>query len=175
MVGASLQLVATPTATGAVASVVQTASTDASGRFSVRVPVAVGSASYSVQWWSRSRDTLPAAVAELQRVVRAATSFSVKPHPVVYRGQRLEITGRLRGTSGTRQGTAIVVQANAGKAWRAVTTVRARADGRWSATYRVPRQLRGSYRFRAVVKPSAAYPYATGSSARRRVVVRAGR
>lgn len=173
--GASLQLVVTPTATGAVPAVGQTVSTDASGRFSARVPVAAGSASYSVQWRSRSRDTLPAAVAELQRVVRASTSFAVKPSPVVYRGQRLEITGRLRGTSGTRQGTAIVVQANAGKAWRAVTTVRARANGRWSATYRVPRQLRGSYRFRAVVKPSAAYPYATGSSARRRVVVRTGR
>jgi predicted nucleic acid-binding protein len=41
---------------------------------------------------------------ELQRVVRASTTFSVKPRPVVYRGQRLEITGRLRGASGTRQG-----------------------------------------------------------------------
>jgi hypothetical protein len=173
--GAALQLVATPTATGAVASVVQTLSTDATGRFAARVPVAVGSASYSVQWRSRSRDTLPAAVAELQRVVRASTSFSVKPRPIAYRGQRLEITGRLRGETGTRQGTAIVVQANAGRAWRAVTTVRARANGRWSATYRVPRQLRGNYRFRAVVKPSAAYPYATGSSAQRRMAVRAGR
>lgn len=173
--GASLQLVATPTATGAAPSVVQTLNTDGTGRFSARVPVAAGSASYSVQWRSRSRDTLPAATVELQRRVRASTTFAVKPRPVVYRGQRLELSGRLRGRTGTRQGTAIVVQANAGKAWRAVTTVRARASGRWSATYRVPRQLRGSYRFRAMVKPSAAYPYATGSSARRRVVVRAGR
>lgn len=173
--GATLQLVATPAATGAASGVVQTVSTDGTGRFSARVPVASGSASYSVQWRSRSRDTLPAGTAELRRAVRAATTFSIKPRPIVYRGQRLELAGRLRGRTGTRQGTAIAIQANAGTAWRAVTTVRARASGRWSATYRVPRQLRGNYRFRAVVKPSAAYPYATGSSGQRRVVVRAGR
>lgn len=173
--GAALQLMATPTASGAASSVVQTVSTDGTGRFSARVPVASGSATYSVQWRSRSRDTVPAAAAELQRTVRASTTLAIKPRPIVYRGQRLELTGRLRGRSGTRLGTAIVIQANPGKTWRAVTTVRARASGRWSATYRVPRQLRGRYRFRAVVKPSAAYPYATGSSGQRRVIVRSGR
>lgn len=173
--GATLQLAATPTATGATPSVVATVSTDGTGRFSARVPVALGSASYSVQWRARSRDTLPAATAELRRRVRASTTLSIKPRPVVYRGQRLEFSGRLRGRTGTRQGTAIAIQANAGAAWRAVTTVRARANGRWSATYRIPRQLRGRYRMRAVVKPSAGYPYATGSSRQRRVIVRAGR
>jgi hypothetical protein len=172
--GAALQLVATPTATGAAASMVQTVSTDATGRFSARVPVAGGSASYSVQWRSRARDTLPAATAELQRTVRASTTFAIKPRPVVYRGQRLELSGRLRGRTGMRQGTAVVIQAHAGKAWGSVKTVRARPDGRWSATYGVPRQLRGRYRFRAVVKPGAGYAYATGSSALRRVIVRTG-
>ncbi len=174
--GAALQLVATPTATGAVTSVVQTVTTDGTGRFSARVPVATGSARYSVQWRSRSRDTMPAAAAaDLQRTVRASTTFAVKPRPVVYRRQRLEFSGRLRGRTGTRQGTAIVIQANAGKSWGSVKTVRARSNGRWSATFQVPRQLRGTYRFRAVVKPGASYAYATGSSAQRRVIVRSGR
>lgn len=170
--GATLQLVATPAWAGATPTVVETLSTDGTGRFSVRVPVALGSASYSVQWRARSRDTLPASSAELQRTVRAATSLSIKPSPIVYRRQRLEITGTLRGRTGTRQGTAIVIQANAGSSWRAVTTVRARASGRWTARYRVPHQLRGRYRFRAVVKPAATYPYAAGSSGQKRVTVR---
>ncbi len=174
IVGASLKLVATPTASGAMADVTDTISTDATGRFTARVPAKSGSAGFAVQWHAKARDTIPVATVQLQRSVRAATSLSIRPRSSVARGQRLTFSGRLRGTAGNPKGTAVVIQANAGRVWRAVTTVRARASGRWSAAYRVPRQLRGSYRFRAVVKPSAAYPYATGRSPQRRVVVRAG-
>lgn len=170
--GATLQVVGTPTATGAASSIAASVVTDGTGRFSGTLPVALGSATYSVQWRARVRDTVPAASINLQRSVRAATSMAVRPGKVVYRGQRLEISGKLRGRSGTPEGTAVAIQANPGRGWRAVTTVRARPSGRWVAKYRVARQLRGVYRWRAVIKPSAAYPYATGTSRKARVTIR---
>ncbi len=170
--GATLQLIAAPTASGTTPAAIGTLTTDGTGRFTARVPAKSGSATYQVQWLARTRDTIPATVVELTRTVRAATSLAIKPSPTVYRRQRLELTGQLSGTTGTPQGTAIVIQANAGSGWRAVTTVRSRTNGRWTARYRVPRQLRGVYRFRAVVKPSAAYAYATGTTKAKRIRVR---
>lgn len=170
--GASVRLVATPSSSGAQPEVVGSLTTDATGRFSGRLPSRTGSATYGLQWHARSRDTIPAAMVELHRTVRAATSLAIRPNPTVYRGQRLEFRGQLRGRTGTAQGTAIVIQAHAGNGWRAVTTVRARASGRWTARYRVPRQLRGVYRFRATVKPSAAYPYSTSATKAKRIRVR---
>jgi len=161
---ATVRVVATPSATAASSSTVATAVTDGTGRFKASVPVAAGSAAYSVQWAARARDTRPAATAKLTRAVRAGSSISVTPGRVVYRRQRLVFSGKLSGATGTPKGTAVLVQVNAGKGWRALTTVRARPSGRWTAPYRVLPQLHGSYRFRALIKPSAAYAYASGTS-----------
>lgn len=161
---ATIRIVATPNSSGATPSTAATTVTDAAGRFKALLPVAVGSATYGVQWAARVRDTVPVASARLTRAVRADSSISVTPSRVVYRRQRLVFSGKLSGTTGTPKGTAVLVQVNAGKGWRALTTVRARPSGRWTAPYRVLPQLRGRYRFRALVKPSAAYAYASGAS-----------
>jgi hypothetical protein len=170
--GAAVQLVAVPRATGVSASIVATPTTDADGRFVATVPVASGSTRIAVNWFARVRDTVPATTGVLKRTVKASTTFAVFPRTTVRRGRVLRLRGRLTGRAGTPKGTAVALQANAGTSWRAVTTVRASASGRWAARYRVPTQLRGRYRFRAVVKPSAAYPYGTSSSSARRVRVR---
>lgn len=161
---ATVRVVAAPAAAGTAPAVVATAVTGADGQFKTAVPVALGSATYSVQWFARARDTQPAAVSKLSRAVRATTSISATPGRVVYRRQQIMFSGKLTGATGTPKGTAIVMQVNAGNGWRALTTVRARPSGRWTARYRVLPQLRGSYRFRAVVRPSAAYAYASGAS-----------
>lgn len=175
--GATLQIIATPQATPAVPLLADTVTTDGTGRFAVRLPVATGSQVFRVQWKARTRDTQPVATTELRRTVTAATSLRIRPGKLIYRGQRLQLTGHLKGTSGTPGGTAVLIQAQAGKGhrWRAVTTVRARQNGNWTAAYRIPRQLRGHYRFRALIKPSAAYPYASGATAPRPITVRRGR
>lgn len=161
---ARIDIVSTPSSTGAASVAAGSATTDASGRFSASIPVMVGSAGYRVQWNARARDTQPAATAALKRAVRASSSLAVSPGRTVYRRQRLVFTGRLAGRTGTPKGTAVLLQVNAGNGWRALTTVRARASGRWTATYRVLPQLRGRYRFRAVIRPSAAYAYASGTT-----------
>jgi hypothetical protein len=131
-----------------------------------------GSATFAVDWLARARDTTPAATVPLTRSVRAATTFAAKPKRAVRRGRVLTFRGTLRGKAGTPKDTADALQANAGTTWRAVKTIRAGATGRWSARYRVPTQLLGRYRFRAVVNPSAAYPYGIGVSSTRRIRVR---
>jgi hypothetical protein len=161
---ATVNVVATPAASGATSSVVATAVTDEKGAFKATVPVAAGSATYSVQWAARARDTRPAAAAKLSRAVRASSSLSVTPGRVVYRRQNLTFSGKLAGATGTPKGTAVLMQVNAGNGWRALTTVRARPSGRWTARYRVLPQLGGHYRFRALIRPSAAYAYASGTS-----------
>ena len=172
IVGASVQIVAAPTATGLAPSVVATPVTDTDGRFVATLPVSSGSARFQINWMARARDTQPAASTAVRRTVRSSTTFAVSPRRVVRRGRILTFHGTLRGTTGARQGNAVSIEANPGSSWRAVRTVRANSNGRWRVRYRVPRQLRGSYRFRAVVSPSAAYPYGTGVSSTRRVRVR---
>ncbi len=170
--GATLQVIATPTATGLPPSVVATPVTDASGRFVATLPVAAGSARYSINWLARARDTQPAATTTARRTVRSSTTFAVSPRRAVRRGRVLTFKGTLRGTTGARMGNAVSIEANPGTSWRAVRTVRADSNGRWRVRYRVPGQLRGNYRFRAVVSPSAAYAYGTSISSSRRIRVR---
>lgn len=169
--GATLRIVSTPRGGGSPAVVAQPV-TDATGRFTAKVPVRIGSSRLAVDWLARVRDTVPAATTTLRRSVRAATTFSTSPRSSVRRGRTLTLRGTLRGPAGERKSNAIAVQANAGNGWRAVKTVRTGATGRWKAVYRVPRQLRGRYRFRAVVTPSAGYPYSIGTSASRPIRVR---
>lgn len=171
VVGARLDLVETPAAEAARSRVVATLATGWNGGFSAAVPVATGSATYTVRWFARERDNQPANAVAVRRTVVAATTFSASAKRL-RPGRTLTLRGRLRGRAGTLRRNAIAIQANAGRSWRAVTTVRTRANGRWTARYRIPKQLHGRYRFRAVVTPSAGYPYAPGASRTRRLTVR---
>lgn len=165
--GAKVNVVAT--AAGRTRVVAQPV-TSAAGTFDARLPVRTGSASLAVQWLAKARDSVPAAATTLTRTVRAATTFTTARSARA--GKRLVLSGRLAGRSGAQKGVPILIQINAGSGWRAATTVLAGADGRWRARYGVPRQLRGTYRFRAVVRGTARYPYATAASKARRVRIR---
>jgi hypothetical protein len=169
--GARLQLLATPATHGGSPQLVAELTTAADGRFFAAVPASSGSATYTIRWMARARDTQPAAAVELRRTVRANTTFDIDRR-TVRRGRILTLTGRLNSRNGVIAGNAIAIQARPQKTWRAVKTVRTGDDGRWVARYRVPAQLRGRYRFRAVVVPSASYPYASAPSSIRTVVVR---
>lgn len=170
--GAVIQLLQVPNATGATASVAATATTDPAGNFVARVPAASGSATFAINWLARARDTTPATTAQLRRRVRAASTFSASPKRKIARGRTLTFRGTLRGKAGTPKGTAVSIQASAKTAYRNVKTVRANTKGQWKVRYKVPRQLRGTYRFRAVVTPSGAYPYASAPTHSRPITVR---
>lgn len=170
--GATVQIVDAPKATGAPATVIARPTTDATGSFSARIAVATGSANIAVNWLARARDTQPASSVSLLRNVRVKTTFHASPKRRVRHGKTIEFSGRLTGKAGSAAGTAVVVQIDAGSGFREAITQRARANGIWIARYRVPKQLRGTYRFRALVQPSGSYPYAIGTSNKKAITVR---
>lgn len=163
IVGARVGIVLVPRRGGGAPHETATAITNATGRWSARVKRQM-SATVQVQWPARMKDTVPAALVKLTARVRARSSFRLSPKRSIRTGRVLRLSGKLVGRSGTKRGVPIVIQARPGRSWRAVTTVRARRNGTWSARYRVPRQLRGRYVFRALVKPTSSYPYASGKS-----------
>jgi hypothetical protein len=170
IVGARVGVVLVPRRGGGAPSETATAITNATGRWSVRVRRQM-SATVQVQWPARMKDTVPAALVKLTTRVRARSSFRLSARSI-RTGRTLRLSGRLTGRSGLKRGVSVLIQANAGRSWRAVTTVRARRDGMWSARYKVPRQLRGRYSFRAVVRPTPSYPYVSGTTRSVRLRVR---
>lgn len=171
VVGARVQLVSTPVANGATSSAIAAVTTDERGAWVLKVPVSSGSAKYSAQWLAKARDNTATAAVDLRRAVRASTTIAVSARRI-RRGKTLTIRGQLRSRDGVLEGNAIAIQAKPQNSWRAVTTVRTGADGRWTARYRIPTQLRGRYKFRATVQPAATYPYSRGASGSKIVTIR---
>jgi hypothetical protein len=165
--GATVSLVGT--AAGRATEVARPV-TDATGAFEAKTVVRTGSTQIAVTWAARAGDSIPAAATTLSRKVKAASTF--RADRLARPGKRLSVSGRLLGQSGSQDGVPILIQISAGEGWRAATTVQARGDGRWRARYSVPRQLRGTYRLRAVVKPTSRYPYTTSATRSRPVTIR---
>jgi hypothetical protein len=67
----------------------------------------------------------------------------------------------------------VVLQARVGRRWQAFKSARTGTEGRFRARYRF-RDTTGRrlYRFRAIVRAQAGYPYLAGASPVRRVLVR---
>jgi hypothetical protein len=94
--------------------------------------------------------------------VRAGVSLRLS-RGAVRRGGRVRFTGRLRGGP-ARGRRLVIVQAFDGGRWRTFATARTSRRGRWATSYRFSGSASGSFRFRAVVRRQAGYPYATGKS-----------
>lgn len=147
-----------------------TVTTSRTGRFSFRLPKGP---SRIVRFRYDGTRTIRGGTGQVDIRVPASTSFSVRPGRVV-NGQVVTFSGRLRGGAIPAQGKLIALQAFTRGRWRPFATVRADArTGRWDYPYRFD-GTRGlvRYRFRARVLKEATYPYSTGTSGRRRVVVR---
>ena len=144
--------------------------TSRTGRFSFRV---AAGPSRIVRFRYVGTPTVRAATAAVELRVRAASSFSVS-RPRVVNGESVTFRGRLSGGYLPPQGKLVALQALSRGRWRPFATTRADArSGRWTYTYRFD-GTRGTvrYRFRVRVLREATYPFATGTSRQRRVVVR---
>ncbi|CAB4892177.1 unannotated protein [freshwater metagenome] len=169
--GATVRLVATSAAAGAQPRELASVTTNDAGRFEARVPRRDGGQTITAAWFARSRDTNPVGVQTLRIRVTAQTSFRATAKRIRV-GKTVRFAGKLTGRAGSSAGSSIVIQAsNRGNNWRTAGTANVAATGRWSFRYRVPRALRGTYRFRAVVLPSPSYPYGKRTSTTRRVTV----
>ncbi len=147
--------------TGAVRS-------DGAGRFSYRL--AAGSSRH-VRFAYDGDDLLLPAGFEARILVPAAGTLKVN-HRRVRNGRGVVFTGRLRGAPVPRAGRTVDLQAHYRGAWRTFATPRTDARGAWRQTYRFG-ATRGRivYRFRAVIKRDASYPYEQGVSPEVRVTV----
>jgi hypothetical protein len=107
---------------------------------------------------------------ELRVAVRARPRLKVGPRSHLSNGQVARFRGKLPGPRAGRR--VVVLQASVGGRWQAFKTARTGPDGRFAASYRF-RETTGRrlYRFRAVVREQAGYPYLKGASPIRRVVV----
>ena len=136
-----------------------TASTDAAGAFSWRVPA--GASRTLRAAYAGTEVLLPAAL-EARVLVPAAGTLRVSRRRA-RNGGRVVFAGRLRGRPLPRGGRTVDLQAHYRGAWRTFATPRADARGRWRQPYRFgATRGRVVYRFRAVVKRDAGYPYEHG-------------
>jgi YD repeat-containing protein len=152
--GAAIQLLAAE-------QVVDTATTDANGRFRISV---VGTQSQDLRLaYSGSSQALPTQTT-LKLRVPAATSARVS-RSRVRNGQAITFRGRVRGLPVPAAGKLVEVQVRFTDRWQTFRTTRSDALGRWSSRYRFQR-TRGvqRYRFRIRLPKEAGYPFETSVS-----------
>ena len=144
--------------------------TDRTGRFrfkALRGPSRTLRFSYPGTAKIRSRST------QVDLGVRAMTSFRVSRTRVV-NGEEVRFHGWLKGRQTGDTGKLLYVQVYTRGKWSTFATPRANSEtGRWSLPYRFS-ATRGlvRYRFRVLIPREASFPYETGRSRSRTVVVR---
>ena len=147
---------------------VTTATTDATGRFTV--PVAAGPSRTLRVAYAGDGLLLPAAL-EARVLVPARGTLRASRHRA-RNGGRVVFSGRLVGAPLPRGGRTIDLQAHYRGAWRTFATPRTDARGRWRQPYRFgATRGRVGYRFRAAIKRDAAYPYEYAVTRTVRVIV----
>ncbi len=159
-----LSAAAAPGASEAPRGVVRTG---ADGAFTYWAPA--GSSRTLRFAYDGSRRLRPAA-ATLAIAVPARVTLGVSRR-AVRNGQSVRFTGRL-GAPPPAAGKLVELQAFYRRQWRTFATVRAGADGRFAHRYRFEATVgRVTYRFRAIVRREAAYPYEQAVSPLARVTV----
>ncbi len=142
--------------------------TDSSGRFSWRV--AAGPSRHVRLAYDGDDLLLPASLEARVLVPAAGTLHAGRRR--ARNGQSVVFTGRLRGLPLPRGGRTVDLQAHYRGAWRTFATPRTDARGRWRQSYRFGATSgRVVYRFRALIKRDASYPYEQGRTPTVRVTV----
>ncbi|MDX6670684.1 MAG: hypothetical protein QOI91_1047 [Solirubrobacteraceae bacterium] len=137
------------------------ATTDAAG--ALRLRVAPGP-SRTLRLAYGGADVLLPATGEARVLVAAAGTLRVSRRRV-RNGAGVLFSGRLRGRPFPPGGRTVDLQAHYRGAWRTFATPRTGQGGRWRYRYRFGATTgRVLYRFRAVVKREAAYPYEDGAT-----------
>jgi hypothetical protein len=142
------------------------------GRFAHRIRPGA-SREIRVAYRAYGNDRFASAATSVNLTTRAGVRFTVRPSQTSDQGY-VTFNGRLPGGPLPRGGVLVVLQAmEPGFDWRTFRVVRTTRKGTFGARYRfrqpvaAPREIG----FRAVVRRQAGYPYTTGHSARRTVIV----
>lgn len=163
--GATVCVFATPLHPGAGEYLDGEASTESGGRFDFLAPRGPSRRLRLVQRHGRH-----VAERELTLRVRARPRLKVGPRSRLSNGEIARFRGKLPGP--LAGGRVVILQARVGSRWQAFKSARTEPDGRFRASYRFREtSARRLYRFRAVVREQAGYPYLGGVSPTRRVLV----
>jgi hypothetical protein len=162
--GAAVEIAATPSTQGAHASAVGTTRTAADGGFSLRLSPHASSESLVIAYRAHTGDPVPAATSTLALRVPASLSLQVAPR-TSHAGGRIVFRGVLRGGHIPSSGKQIVLQARApGAGWRTFQALSTDRRGRYRASYRFRLPGPTTYRFRALSRQEADFPFANGRS-----------
>lgn len=146
--------------------------TDAAGGFRWRMPKGVGSRRITLAYYEHVAGTVPAASVTMRLQVAAAVRMTLDRR-TARQGQTVRLRGSLVGRPLPKVGSVVELQArNPGRKWITFRTVRANRAGRFAAGYRFRMPGPAVFEMRARVRKSGDYPYTTGVSPHRRIVVR---
>ena len=164
IVGASIDVRATPTYAGAKSIAMASPRTDGSGRFSVRLPEGMSSRTLRFAYRAHVGDLRPAAARTLTMNTRASIALGVSPH-TASAGSSIFFRGHLRGGPIPRGGKQLVLEARSpGSGWLQFKVIRTNARGRYRASYRFKFPGPADYSFRVRSEAESDYPFAAGSS-----------
>jgi hypothetical protein len=164
IVGAAIDVRATPSYAGAHPVQMTSPRTGADGRFSVRIAGGASSRSLRFAYRAHVGDAQAVAVRTLTLKVRAGIALSVSPHTTSV-GRSIVFRGRVRGGPIPHGGKQLVLEARSpGSAWIEFKVVRTDARGRYHASYRFKFPGPAAYRFRARSEPESDFPFVGGSS-----------
>jgi hypothetical protein len=152
---------------------IRTVTTDKDGTFRYNAPKGVAR---TLRLQYAGTPTTRAAASEVTLRVRARSTLEPSRRSL-RNGESVVLRGRLLGRPVPSTGKLVTVQAWTSRGWLTFGNARARArDGKWSYRYTFTGTSRTArYRFRALVPREESYPYVTGTSPVKAVVVRAAR
>jgi hypothetical protein len=169
LAGVALEATAAIRRRGATAGPAGGDTTDARGRFTVRLPAGPSrNVRLSVP---ASGDALPAVRSVAVRVP-ASSTIRASRH-VVGAGTRVTFSGRIRraGQALPPRGLVVVLQGRTGGAWQTFADTRTTRAGRWKASYRF-RGRPGRYPVRLRIRRANTFPFELGYSPTTTVRVR---
>jgi len=156
-----LEATATISRHGATPAPAGTATTDARGRFALRLPAGPSRVvRFSV---AGGGGLLPVVHAVAVRVPASSTIHASRR--AVSAGTRVRFSGRIRA-AGQRlpaRGLIVVLQGRSAGAWRTFADTRTTSSGRWSASYRF-RGVPGRYPVRLRIRRANGFPFEFGYS-----------
>lgn len=161
MAGAQVELRQRPSAAGTTDALVATATTTATGSWTLNAP-AGPSRLLVVGYRAHLGDPTFATELDSHENVRAAASLKApkRTRP----GQRIVFNGALAGGNIPPGGQLVAMQIYFSRRWRTIDLVHAGQDGRFRYAYVFAGVPPGTYRFRALVPTSPAYPFVRNTS-----------
>lgn len=167
--GAVLQLLYEPSAAGAAIRALASVSTDENGMWAFKVPGGP-SRLLRMAYYSHVKDTTPAAQLDYHERVDAAVVLHAPSHARL--GRAVVFRGRLLGGFIPHGGEQVQIEILYAGRWRTIEVLNTDKHGRFAYRYIFAIGAGSSYRFRASVRYSPAYPFLGSHSQPVRVRVR---